>query len=116
MAGYDKLAAMIGAQRSLAIFRRFSTLNVKSLLYMQAELMHLEGELADIVKEDMTSGEADREPFTWSVWHLKESINRPGRSEQWQKALDIRAKLKDYSEHTLDGAVLDMLPNSGIHI
>ncbi len=87
MAGYDKLAAMIGAQRSLAIFRRFSTLNAKSLLYMQAELMHLEGELADIVKEDMTSGEADREPFTWSVWHLKESINRPGRSD-WMEHPD----------------------------
>jgi hypothetical protein len=45
--GYRGLAGFIGPQlhEGVGIFKRFANLNTLNLLYMQAELMHLEQEL-----------------------------------------------------------------------
>jgi hypothetical protein len=40
--GYPKLARHMGASPEIAIFRRFGALNAQNLLYLQAELVHLE--------------------------------------------------------------------------
>ena len=63
MDGYDKLAAFIAADNGLIICRRFSILNAKNLLYLQAELVNLEAELRDIVAEVKTSGDAAKSRF-----------------------------------------------------
>jgi hypothetical protein len=44
-AGYAQLASLMGAHPEVAVFRRFGALNAQNLLYLQAELTHLELEL-----------------------------------------------------------------------
>ncbi|KAL9120490.1 MAG: hypothetical protein Q9187_002954 [Circinaria calcarea] len=73
MGDYTRLATLIGSHEELALFRRFAFLNAKNLLYMQSELVHLEGELANIALEDDRSGDDDKALFQGSLFDLKES-------------------------------------------
>jgi len=52
MTGYDQLATLFGKYEDLAMFRTFTALNAKNLLYMQAELLHLQKDLEDQVEFD----------------------------------------------------------------
>jgi hypothetical protein len=45
MEGYAKVAHLMGTHGEFGIFRRFQTLNMQNLLYLQAEITHLEAEL-----------------------------------------------------------------------
>ena len=104
MDGYDKLATLMGDNHEMFILRRFSTLNAKNLLYHQAELVNLEAELERIVLKDRNSGETEKELFPYSVFDLKQSLQAPPGSRdatQWLKVLEIRQKLKEYSQYTL---------------
>lgn len=96
MGDYTKLAALIGSHEELALFRQFAFLNAKNLLYMQSELVHLEGELANIALEDDRSGDGDKALFQGSLFDLKESAGTE-KGLQWTKVLEIREKLKEYS-------------------
>ena len=40
--GYGALAKMMASHRNQEAFRKFSTLNIETMLHMQAELLHLE--------------------------------------------------------------------------
>ncbi|KAI4128688.1 MAG: hypothetical protein LQ338_002635, partial [Usnochroma carphineum] len=95
MASYNKLAALMGEHQELATFRRFQRLNVKSLLYMQAEILHLESELEIIEFDDQTSGDKFRASLNVSVFNLKESSGLP-HGVQWAKVLEIQEKLQAY--------------------
>lgn len=97
MGDYTRLAALIGAHQELALFRQFGFLNAKNLLYMQSELVHLEGELASIVLEDNCSGDGDKALFQTSLFDLKESSGTE-KDLQWRKVMEIREKLKEYSK------------------
>jgi hypothetical protein len=44
--GHAKVATLMSHHSDLAIFRRFSKLNFQNLLYLQAELTHLEANLS----------------------------------------------------------------------
>ncbi|KAL8696341.1 MAG: hypothetical protein Q9224_002847 [Gallowayella concinna] len=96
MANYNKLATVMGDHQELAIFRRFQRLNAKSLLYMQAEILHLESELDMIELEDKRSEEKSRSLFHTSVFNLKEPCCCPN-NVQWKHALEIREKLERYT-------------------
>jgi len=96
--GYDRLAALIGQHRGVAIFRRFSNLGAKDLLYRQAELVHLEAQLQKVVCEDRTSKDPDKEAYQYSVFDLLDSASKPDKSHQWQKVLETRKKLEEYCE------------------
>lgn len=89
MGDYTRLAALIGTHQELAIFRQFAAMRTKNLLYMQAELVHLEAELENIVREDR------QESFKGSLCNLKESSGTEN-DVQWRKVLEIRNKLKEY--------------------
>ena len=90
---YRALAELVGRQPGLAVFRRFSSLNAKNLLYLQAEIADLEQQLGDCEKKDLESDDTDQSQFLWSVAELKKS-----NGEQWQKILELRIKLKEYSK------------------
>ncbi|MCJ1370042.1 hypothetical protein MMC20_001254, partial [Loxospora ochrophaea] len=92
MGDYSRLAALLGAHHQVAFFRRFATLNTKNLLYLQSELIHLEGELSNIALEDQTSTDPEKSLFHVSLFELKNSD--PAKSLQWQKVLEARKKLK----------------------
>ena len=102
MAGYDKFASFIGVDRGLSMYKRFANLNAKNLLYFQAELVNLEAQLKNIELDDIKSEDAEKEPFPYSVFHLKMSYLSPktdegGQKKQWLKVLEIRQLLKEYS-------------------
>ena len=50
--GYDRFASLIADYPDLSICRRFGTLAAEDLLYLQAELLHLEVELRIIEEQD----------------------------------------------------------------
>jgi len=93
--GYPGLAKFIGQDldQGLGIFKKFAELNARSLLYMQAELLCLEQELDVITYVDEHGTDASTKNFARSVWEMKKPPNKP----QWEKVLEIRRKLKDYS-------------------
>ena len=105
MDGYNRLAAVIGTDRDLAIFRRFSILNSKNLLYMQGELTLLEAELRAIGKEDKESKDREKAEFEFCIQTLKGPHACEDDNQQWRKILEIRQKLKEYSmSHASSGA------------
>lgn len=97
MDGYHRLAAVIGTDRDLAIFRRFSVLNAKSLLYMQGELTHLEAQLQAIAHKDKDPKKLEMADFEFSIQSLKYTHNCEDGDVQWRKVLEIRQLLKEYS-------------------
>ncbi|OAG07047.1 uncharacterized protein CC84DRAFT_1242060 [Paraphaeosphaeria sporulosa] len=100
--GYTKLASLLGSHPDLAIFRRFGSLNAKNLLYMQAELVNLEGKLQRAIEADTASGHVDRVIYDRDWQSLAESGGAPdGCGEQWEVVLRIREKLKEYNEALL---------------
>jgi hypothetical protein len=94
--GYARLSRLMGRQDACAIYRRFRTLNSLNLLYLQAELTHLEQELADLAKRD--SEHEDRKYYTRDWWSLSQNDEEED-VEQWEKVLEIRTKLDQYSTH-----------------
>ncbi|KAL8851884.1 MAG: hypothetical protein Q9221_003207 [Calogaya cf. arnoldii] len=96
MANYNKLATLMGEYQELASFKRFQQLNAKSLLYMQAEILHLDSELSGIEREDQRSRDELCSSFHTSVFKLKESYGS-AHDMQWRKVLEIREKLERYT-------------------
>jgi hypothetical protein len=109
MVSYDVLARLMRDHPELLILRSYSTLNIKSLMYYQAELAHLEIELLEVESEDRDCGSSPRRKFAtdWrslstSSGHasLMSAYGQP-RDErealQWRIICRIRAVLRDYS-------------------
>ena len=97
MADYTRLAALIGTHPEMALFRRFTNLNAKNLLYMQSELVHLEAELSNIELENKVSGDCEKVLFQVSLYDMKNSCGT-SKDTQWRKVLEVREKLKAYSK------------------
>lgn len=101
--GYSKLASLMGRHPEVAILRRFSTLNVRNLLYLQAELVHLEHQLALCTKADLESRDQDRVEYDRDWYALSSSgqavrDRSDGDGEQWRIVMEIRKVLKEYSK------------------
>lgn len=94
--GYDKLAAMMGLDQGLAIFRRFANLNAKNLLYLQAEIANLEAELNSMISDDKDPSDPNKAEFPFYLMALKH-FDGGGSVTQWDKILEIRGLLKEYS-------------------
>ena len=94
---YASLAELLGSHDGLAIYRRFSTLNAQNLLYLQSELIILEDELRRLVLEDSNSQNEQRRSFKSKITALKAAPGEEVEGRQWQKVLEIREKLKEYS-------------------
>ena len=94
MEGYNKVAQLMGAHHEFAIFRRFQTLNMRNLLYMQAEIIHLDADLNEVVRLDAMH--ADRQDYPYDWFSLAAGEDGEG-SEQWRKVLELRERLDKYS-------------------
>ena len=79
------------------MFRRFQKLNLKSLLGMQAEILHLASELATVEREDERSEDNSRSSLHKSMFNLKASGSST-HCYQWRKVLEVREKLEQYSK------------------
>jgi len=92
--GYDKLALFMRNEQ-YAIFRQFKLSANRDLLYLQAELVHLEDEFSEICKRNRKAeGEQGLYDRNWRL--LSTSGDRECDAQQWGKALQIRAKLREY--------------------
>lgn len=97
-AEYDKIAALMASDPPLMFFRRFGELNAKNIIYYQAELAGLAVELDAIISLDRKSGAGNAKEYPFSVGHLKGTLGNPKEiSMQWEKFLEIRRLLKEYS-------------------
>lgn len=94
--GHSKVAEFMSHHTELAIFRRFSKLNLQNLLYLQAELTHLESDLADLAVRDRA--DPNRVSYCSDWWFLAQSDEDYDDKGQWDKVLQIRDKLKEYSK------------------
>jgi hypothetical protein len=95
MEGYAKVAHFMSKYDEFAVLRRFERLNLQSLLYSQAEIVHLEDSLARLVVRDADDPEKEFHTKDW--WSLAHGKGRVGK-EQWKLIRKIRKKLDRYSE------------------
>lgn len=104
--GYGKVAELMSNHDEFAILRRFMHLNIKNLLYLQAELAHLEEELDEVVERDSLDPELQFHGRDW--WLLAKDEDESGQ-EQWRKVLQLREKLDIYNDAVLKQARLARL-------
>jgi hypothetical protein len=95
MEGYAKLAQLMASFNEFAILRHFKTLNYQNLLYLHAELIHLESELRDLAERD--AQHANRQYHAKDWFSLSQAQDGEDR-EQWEKVIELREKLEKYSE------------------
>lgn len=96
--GYSKLASLMGAYPGTLIFRRFGAISAQNLLYLQAELVHLEHEFQKYTLTNERSEDAVRRDLFSTDWFTLAHTDE-GTEPQWCLMLQIRAKLKEYGHH-----------------
>jgi hypothetical protein len=104
--GYDTLASLMSQAPEIAIFRRFSALNARNLLYFQAELTVLEKQLEiklrKCAESQMAAHNSDPRKlpdlYDRDLDDLKKAENAGNGLSAWELFEEIRRKLKDYSE------------------
>ncbi|KAI1859736.1 hypothetical protein JX265_010185 [Neoarthrinium moseri] len=94
MDGYAKVAKLMATHGEYAILRRFKALNIQNLLYLQAEITHLETELAELAHRD--SRHLDREYHSKDWFSLSRCTSDEDR-EQWEKFEGLREKLDAFN-------------------
>ncbi|KAH8899111.1 hypothetical protein GQ53DRAFT_817312 [Thozetella sp. PMI_491] len=104
MAGYEKVARLMALQPEYAIFRRFQQLNIRNLLYLQAEIMHLEEALNLAAMDDAAC--SDRQFYSRDWWSLSQGDDDSGDCEQWDRFLELREKLEKYNDTFLKVAAM----------
>ncbi|KAK8100581.1 hypothetical protein PG999_010955 [Apiospora kogelbergensis] len=92
--GYPFLAHF-WSQTQTGMARKFKRLAALNILYLQAELSHLERELERQRRRDLETGRREREDCDWNWLLLSEPALHRG-SRQWEVALEIREKLGEY--------------------
>ena len=95
--GYYRLADLCAAQPDLRIFRSFQAPNTLVLLHMEAEIVRLFEELQIQVCQDRTAQDTCRRDFECNFAALAYKLLGHESSVQYQKLLDLRLKLRDYS-------------------
>jgi len=91
--GYSYLAQTMSAHSELAIFRRFNTLNLQNILYLQAELTYLEKELKELVERDR--GVKKREDYEKDWYAL-------AKGYVYEEGEDDEEEGRDWNEDEMD--------------
>jgi hypothetical protein len=94
--GWPQVAELMSNIPDFASFNRFSVLQIKSLLYYQAELEILKAELREEELEDYRRGDERAIDYAKRADFLVRSRNRPNH-RQWEVVVEIRRVLKEYS-------------------
>ncbi|KAK5663285.1 hypothetical protein OQA88_3712 [Cercophora sp. LCS_1] len=97
MAAYDEFA----------IFRRFKVANYRNLLYLQAEMISLEEEIEQTVKEESSMSEVQKWSGDW--WLLANGLNNR-QSNQRECILRLREKLEEYNDALITLSTIAKLP------
>lgn len=100
--GWPQVAMLMAKTPDFASFSRFRDLNIKSLLYYQAELTRLRKKLHEEELEDARRGDAEASKYARRADMLINS-EEPNDS-QWELVKQIRVVLKEYSELNCRGS------------
>jgi hypothetical protein len=102
--GWPKLAKLIADNPDFEAFPAFTDLNIKSLLYYQAELSMLRRELhateyddAHSLDDEVNKVRPSRYAKTLDYLFISRDKNDPELHKQWTLIKDIRKVLKEYS-------------------
>jgi hypothetical protein len=93
--GYPRLACHMAQYSENAVFRRFTSLGTRNLLYLQAELVHLEQKLCHLEAADSASSAGRRARYS-KDWYWLNNSPEEESDEQLKTVLSIRNKLKEY--------------------
>lgn len=98
--GWPKVAAYMAKTPDFASFGRFRELNIKSLIYYQAELWRLRDDLHNAEWRDRVTGTGGPEKYAKRACSLiKSPKSSPGKLKgQWEIIQEIRKVLKEYSK------------------
>ena len=110
--GYSSLSSLMAMYPELGVLQRFGKLNVQNLIYLQAELTQLDIEWKQ--EENTNQQRTGDQRYYARDWRYLSSRLLIGDNDQWKKWLQIREKLKEYSEFpmTIIGWwVGDLVPN-----
>jgi hypothetical protein len=100
--GYPKLARFIGERPGFAIFRRFSELNARNLLYLQAELLDVEEELYEAEIDDQRDQDLRQLQFSMRGIHNGRVAPEGSKAHsRWKLYEEQRRLLKEYSKYYL---------------
>ena len=101
--GFAQVAQWIALDpdNDTSIYRKFGELSARSLLYLQAELLVLEREIAKIDQRDaekFASGDLDAKDVasTWEVLWEQCQSGEPEAQERMDLVLKAREKIKEY--------------------
>jgi hypothetical protein len=98
MSGYEKLARFM-IEEHRPILKKYQHLAVRDLLYLQAELCHLDCEYQSIAKKN--AAEKDERGLYAVDWVRLEASRTQGTGgEQWAIAIAMREKLREYCRFT----------------
>lgn len=98
MEGYAKIASFMGKHPESAQVLCFSDINLQNILYLQAEIYGLREDLRNIEAQSQTSSSETFKSFALDWYTLSSTPdNDGGMNRQWQKVLQLRKLLKEYS-------------------
>jgi hypothetical protein len=94
--GYNKLASLMGPHAEVAVFRRFASMNMFNLLFMQAELLELERKFTVAYLDDQASDIGSVKDFCRDFVTLRASEGTQ-YDDQLKSIRTIQEKLEKYS-------------------
>lgn len=98
MEGYAKLAAFMSQHPESAQVLRFSEFNLQNILYIQAEIHGLLGDLRKLEAEANASPNGDSKYFATDWYTLAHTVSDAGApNRQWQIVLRLRRLIAEYS-------------------
>jgi len=127
--GWPRLAHKMAEVPEIESFRRFRELNIKNLLYYQAEIADMEADLRKIENEDSRNTESKEQVYSrhaismlgsmpsleaatcrdTSVWKM------PTHQRQCKLVLDIRQSLEKYNNALLQYGEISKMPDPDPH-
>lgn len=99
MEGYAKVGQLMATYDQLAILRGFKSLSYQSLLYRQAEIIHLQQDLDKLIQRDAVH--PSRQLYSKDWWRLAHTCASDEDQEQWKLWQRLNQKLDEYSKCTV---------------
>lgn len=97
VSGYPKIASLMGSHPEMLMVRLFRALNARNLLYLQAELHHIEDQLLKCEQVDTESDDPEVRFYSQDWWSLNNSKGNE-HHEQWLLVQKMKEKLREYGK------------------
>jgi hypothetical protein len=101
--GYQKVANLMTKHLETSTFQRFDFLNTLNILYLQAELVHLERDLRASMARDLESGSSRRSSTSMTLQHPSTGdVDGESKNEKVPVPVVISVDSKDAETKTKD--------------